>query len=151
MCLVCVCSGADCTVPPQSCQTEKCTVVRYSYSPKLYYLYWVLFLILDNSGYPLSLSLFMYVGRCRLPGCLLNLASVSAKLLRGYTSGLITCAFCHDPLTFTPLGAAVVTFRIGSQLFCPTVGLTCCALLEVMATLRFTHRSLSTLSAESVS
>lgn len=66
----------------------------------------------------------MYMGRCRQPGRLLDLASVSAKLLRGYALGFITCEFCHGPLTFAPLNAVVVTFRVGSQLSCPTVGLT---------------------------
>jgi len=57
----------------------------------------------------------MSVGRCRLPGCLLDLASVSAKLLCGYALGFIACALCHGPLTFTPLSAAVVTIRVRSQ------------------------------------
>lgn len=66
----------------------------------------------------------MYMGKCSLPGRLFDLASVSTKLLHGYALGFITCKFCHGPLTFAQLSGAVVTFRVRSQLSCPTVGLT---------------------------
>lgn len=82
-----------------------------------------------------------------LPGCLLDSPSVSTKLLYGYTVGFITCELCHSQTHFhsrpLPLSTVVVTLRVGSRLSTPKVGSATLRFLEVMATFRFAHRSMS--------